>query len=112
VADRRRAEPHARLDRVRNLERSEHGLERAAPGVDRRGDQRDLLRANTGADQLEQLFADQLERTTRPGPFEEPDSRVERRRSRRRLVEQCALEMRERRMLVLARARRDRPPSA
>ena len=109
VADRRRAEPHPRLDRVRHVERSEHGLERAAPGVDRRRDERDLLRADTGANELEQLVTDELERAARACTLEEAHGVVERRRCRRRLVEERPLEMCERLMLVLARARRAAP---
>ena len=106
VPDRGRPEPHARLDGVRDIERAEHSLERPAPGVDRRRDERDLLGADTRTDQLEQLLADELERPTRTRAFEEPHGRVELRRRRWRLVEEHALEMRECRVLVLARARR------
>ena len=51
VPERRRAEPRARLDRVRHAERAEHRLERRAPAVERRRDERDLLGRRAAADQ-------------------------------------------------------------
>src|SRR4051794_18717287 len=69
MPDRRRAESNARLDRVRHLERPQHGVERAAPGVDGRCDERDLLGADTGPDQIEQLVTDELERSAGACPF-------------------------------------------
>ncbi len=53
----------------------------------------------------EHLLADQLERAATPGSLEEPDSAVEGRSSGRRLLEQRALQMRERRVCVLVRPR-------
>ena len=44
VAERRRAEPRAVLDRVRDPQAAEHRLERRAPGLERRRDERDLGR--------------------------------------------------------------------
>ena len=53
----------------------------------------------------EQLLGDELERAARAGALEEANGAVEIGRRRRRLLEERALEMRERRMRVLRRAR-------
>ena len=101
-----------RLDRVRHPERAEHRLERRAPALERRRDQRDPLGRRAAADELEQLLADQLERAARAGAFEEADGAVELGAATPALDEQRALEMRERRMRVLGRARRRAPRCA
>ena len=77
VPERRRPEPRTRLDRVRHAERAEHRLERRAPAVERRCDERDLLGRRAAADQLEQLFADQLERAAGACALEEAHGAVE-----------------------------------
>ena len=103
MAERRRAEANPRLDRVRDAEPAENGLERCAPLLDRRRDQRDLLGRRAAADQRDQLLADELERPAGTGAFEEAERGIEVGRRRRRLLEEGALEVREGRMRVLGR---------
>ncbi len=73
--------------------------------VERGRDERDLLGRRPGAEELEQLVADELERAARARSLEEAHRTVERHGRRRRLLEERALEMRKRRV-------RDTRPSA
>src|SRR5436309_15568339 len=105
VAERRRRETDTRLDRVRDLEGAEHRVERRAPRLDRRRDERDALRRDAAADQRRQLVPDKLERAAHSRAFEEANPVAELGRRRWRLLEERALEMRERGMRVLGAAR-------
>ena len=106
MTERRLREPHLAVDRVRNAERAERGLERRAPALDARADDPDRLRRRPGAQQREQLLADQLQRAARTRALEEADGAVERNRRRRLVAEQRTLEVRDRRVRRLAGARR------
>ena len=77
VPERRRAEARARLDGVGHAECPEHRLERRAPAVERRRDERDLLGRCAAADQLEQLVADELQRAAGARALEEANGAVE-----------------------------------
>ena len=60
VAERRRGQPHAAVDRVRDAGGSEHRLERRAPALDRRDDERDLLGRGAVAQERQHLVRDEL----------------------------------------------------
>ena len=103
MAERCGAEANPRLDRVRDPEPAENGLERCPPLLDRRRDERDLLGRGASADQRDQFLADELERATGTGTLEEPDPGIELGRRRRRLLEESPLEVRESGMCVFGR---------
>ena len=69
-------------------------------------DDADALRRRAGAEQREELLADELERAARPRALEEADGAVERPRVAARVGEQRALEMGERRVRQPLLARR------
>ena len=106
LAERRLRDPHLAVDRVRDAELAEHGVEHAAHAVDAGHDDADLLRRRARADEREQLLADELERPAAAGALEEVDRAVERRRLAGLVLEERALEMRERRRGDRAVARR------
>ena len=85
------------VDGVRDAERAEDRLERAANPVVARHDQADPLGRHPAAGEREHLLPDQLQRSAAAGAFEEPDRAVQRRRPTRVVREQRALEMGERR---------------
>src|SRR4029079_8805574 len=93
--------PDGPLERMGYAERSERRLEGSAYALQGRADDQDLLRRRTGAQELEDLVADQLERRTRAGALEEADPALGRRRRRRRVLEKASLEMCERRVRVV-----------
>ena len=99
LAERRLAEPHPALDRVRNAESDERGVERRAPAVDRRADDGDLLGRRARAQEREHLVGEQLERPAQACALEEPERAVQPRRRRdppvpvRGLAEEPALEV-------------------
>ncbi len=74
-----RAEPDVRLQSVRDPEGAERRLERRLPAFERRADDPDLLRGDAGADQQEELFADELEDPARARGLEEPQRTFDRR---------------------------------
>ena len=82
---------------VGDAEPAEHRLERRAPAVERRRDQRDLLGRRARRGSARSSSADELEGPARAGAFEEADGGIELRRAVRRLSEERALEMGERR---------------
>src|SRR5206468_10587943 len=87
-------------------QRGERGLERRLPAVERWADDADLLRRGAGADEREQLLADELEHAARACGLEETKGAVDRRRGRRRAVgKQRPLEVGERRRADLLEAR-------
>jgi hypothetical protein len=96
-----------RPDRIRDPEAAQHGLDRGAPRIEGGRDQRDLLGCGAPANEREELLADELERAAGSCALEEADGGVELGRRRRRLLEERPLEMRERRVLVLGRPRRE-----
>src|SRR5262245_5388105 len=95
MPERRGREPDAAVERVRNAGRGENGLERRAPAVDRRHDERELLRRRAVAEQLEHVVGHELERAAGAGALEERDRAAERRRATARRLEEGALEPRE-----------------
>ena len=105
VAERRRRQANAAVDRVRDAGRPEGGLERRAPAVDAGDDERDLLGRHAVAQQVEHLVGDELERAARARALEEADGAGDRRRIGGRVLEQVALEPGERGRRVLGRAR-------
>ena len=108
LAERRLRDAHLAVDRVRDAERAERGLERRAHAVDARADDADLLRRRSGAEQREQLFADELERAARAGALEEADGAVDRDRARAtRPLKSERVEMRERGRRDVAVRRRE-----
>ena len=84
------------LERVRDTERAEDGLERRAPALERIADDRDRVGRGAAADQLEELLGHELERAARARSLEEADRPLEVRRLVARLLEERALEVRER----------------
>ena len=97
------------LERIRDPERPERRLERRLPALERGADDPDLFRRHAGAQEREQLVADDLESTARPGSLEEAKGTADRRRIRiviRRRLEQPPLEVRERGLGNLVEARR------
>ena len=82
----------------------ERRLERSAHALDARADDADAFRRRARAKKREQLLADELERAARARAFEEADGTVDRDGRRRRVVEEAALEMRERRLRGVAPA--------
>ena len=105
VPERGRPQSDATLERERDAERAERRLEREPDALDRRADDRDLLRGDAGAHEAEDLVRDELERSSPTRALEEPQGRVERAPSRG-LGEQLALDVRERRWEELVGARR------
>ena len=104
VAERRQREADPRLDRVRDPEPAEHGLERRAPALDRRDDQRDLLGAVPP-----RSSASSSSPTSSSVPRVPAPARKRTRRSAPAVgggLEQRALEVRERRGAILGRAGR------
>ncbi len=98
--------PERPVERVGDAERTEGRLQWRAQALDRRADDQDLLRRRAGAEELEDLVGDQLERRAGAGAFEQADRALGRRRRRRRILEQGALEVGERRVRVVGIARR------
>src|SRR5581483_6599847 len=106
MPERCRAEARTRLEGVRDAEAAEHRLERRPPFGERRRHERDPLRRDAAADEGDELVRDELERAAAPGSLEEADGSVELRGRRRGLLEERPLEVRERRVRVLAGTRR------
>ena len=102
----RAIEPEAALDRIRHSERSERGLEWRLPAVERRTHDGDPLGPHAAADQLQQLLRHELERASRPRALEEADCAVDRGSRRRRVLEQRALDVCDRRLGDLVEPRR------
>src|SRR5205823_3195637 len=96
-AEGRPVEPQPALEAEGNAERAEPRLDRRPPAVGRRADDRDLVERGPGAGKGQDLGADELERAARAGALEEADGALERRRLERRVAEERALEMEERR---------------
>ena len=96
MSERRRREPRPRLDRERDLEHGEHGLERLAPALDRRNDHGDLLGGRAGPKLGEDVIADELDRPAQAGTCEEADRAGDRLRRRFPGLEERALELGER----------------
>ena len=98
VHERRLREAELAVDRIRDAERAEHGLERRCGQRSYPGhDDPDLLGCHAAACEREHLLADELERAATPGSLEEADDPVEARRVARLVGEQRPLEVRERR---------------
>ncbi len=89
-----RAEPRATFDRERHAERAERRLDRCARALDRRADDRDVLRLDAVADEIEDRLGEQLERRSPARPLEEANRAVERDR-RAPVLEEVALEVRD-----------------
>src|SRR5581483_6441284 len=106
LPERRLRDTQLSVERVRDAERPEHGVERGAPAVRARADDADRLGGRPGAEQPGQLVAHELERTACAGALEESNGAVDGDRGRRRVVEEPALEMCERRVRSLAPSRR------
>ena len=98
--------PERPVERVGNAERTEGRLQGRAQALDRRADDQDLLRRRAGAEELEDLVGDQLERGAGAGALEQADRALGRRRRRRRILEQSPLEVGEGRVRVVGVARR------
>ena len=86
-------EPQAALDRERDPQRRERRLERRPHTLDARADDRDLFRAHAGAQQGENLLADELVGDARAGSLEEAKLAGERRRLGRIVDEERAFEI-------------------
>ena len=97
VHERRLREAQLAVDGVRDAERAEHRLERAADPVIAGHDETDPIRRHAAAGEREHLLAHQLERAAAPGALEEADHPVERRRLSGLVREEPPFEMRERR---------------
>ena len=105
LAERRLREAHLAVDRIRDAERPERRLERSAQARSTLGQMTPIaLGRRAGAQEREQLLADELERTARAGGLEEADRAVDRDGLVRLVGEERALEMRERRLRDLARS--------
>ena len=98
--------PERPVERVGDAERTEGRLEGRAQALDRRADDQDLLRRRAGAEELEDLVGDQLERGAGACALEQADRALGRRRRRRLILEQGPLEVGERRVRVVGIARR------
>src|SRR5581483_2999460 len=96
MPERRLRDAHLAVDRVRHAERAERRLERRAQAVDARTDDADALGRGPRAQQLEQLLADELERTARTSTLEEAHRTVERDRLALHVGEERPLEPGER----------------
>ena len=94
------------LERVRNAECAERGLERCLPALQRRADDADLLRGHAGSEQRQELLADQLERSALARALEEADGAFDLGLLGHRLGEERALEMCERRLRDIGEGRR------
>src|SRR5262249_51249830 len=101
VADRRRAEASPHLDRVRDAEAPEGGLERRPEALRGGHDERDLLRDDAVAEEREHLARDELERVPGARAPEEAHRARGRERPCRRAFEERPLEVCERRRRVL-----------
>src|SRR3954453_3561172 len=64
------------VDRIRNAERAECGLERSAQALDARADDADALGRRAGAQQREDLLSDELQGAARPRTLEEANGAV------------------------------------
>ncbi len=104
VPEGRVGEAHRGLDRVRDAEGSEHGLERRAPALHGRDEERDGLGRRSGAENAEELVRDELDRAAEPRAGKEAHGAADRRRHRCGLEER-ALEVGERGRGVLVRPR-------
>ena len=78
MAEGRGAERNSPLERDRDAEPRERGLERNAHRVERRADDRDLLGRGSATDRGERLLCHELERPARAGTLEKADRAVER----------------------------------
>src|SRR5918994_604627 len=65
------------IDRVGDTESPERGLDRAPPALERRHDDADFSRRGSGAEELENLLADELERASRTRAIEEADGTLD-----------------------------------
>ena len=97
VHERRLREAQLAIDGIRDAQRAEHRLERAADPVVAGHDETDPIRRHAAAGEREHLLAHQLERAAAPGALEEADHPVERRRLSGLVREEPPFEMRERR---------------
>src|SRR5439155_5860244 len=68
---------------------------RRPPALERGADDPDHLRRRAGADELEDLLADELEQPACPGGLEETERAVQRRPRRRQVGEERALDVGE-----------------
>ena len=89
-------EPERRVDGVRDPERPERRLDRAAPALERGHHDADLRGAGPAAQEVEHLLADELERAARAGALEEADRTLDRRRRLGATAEEGALEVGQR----------------
>ena len=90
-------QPRRLLDRERDPERDENGVEHRPPAIHRVADDADPLRGGSVPEQLEHLCGDELRCAACTGALEEPERAVERRRRRWSIGEQLPLEVDERR---------------
>ena len=77
LPERRLAEPQPPFERVGHAERGEGRVERRAPAVERRADDRDLVRRRAVPQQREDLVRDELERAADAGALEEAQRAVQ-----------------------------------
>ncbi len=105
VAERRRPKSGAALERDRDPQPGERRPECEPDRLDRRADDRDLLRRDAGPDERQRLLRHELERAARPRTLEEPDRAVEQHASRG-VGEQVPLDVRQPRRQELLCARR------
>ncbi len=94
------------LERVGDAGGAERRLQRAGEAVDARADDGDRLGREAAAQQVEDLVRRQLERSARARALEEADRAADIDRRRRRVGEERALEMGERRVGDFVEARR------
>src|SRR4029079_2927447 len=80
LAGRRLPQPDTPLERVRDAECREGGVEGRPPVVQTWADDGDLLRGGSGAEQTQHLLGDELQRPAQAAAFEEAERAVERRR--------------------------------
>jgi hypothetical protein len=91
-AEGRLTEPRPLLDRVRDSERAEHGLERRTPALDRLADDADPLRRRARADERDDLGGDELRSAAHARALEEVHRAVERDLRRGRVGKELALD--------------------
>src|SRR5215470_344103 len=96
---------------MRDAQRSERGLERGTPALDRRADDADPLGRRARPDQREDLLANELGRATRSRTLEEPNGALELDRLAARIGEEPALEVDERNGSDLPRRKLADPPA-
>src|SRR5439155_3744894 len=96
LAERGLADPQPALDRERDAERAEGGLERRPEAVEVRADEEDPLRRGPAAHELEDLLGDELERPARARALEEANRALDGRALGRLLREEVPLEVGER----------------